>query len=113
MAEKKDRYDVYRIVNNLPGAKKGKKYYMISNLETEEKVMSRIRGMLTSKTATGGIKTMAKDMNSAGDDYKEDFSLRRIAKGLDKTAASQLRNRMTKKSPKGKVYNSPRSAFGN
>jgi hypothetical protein len=111
MADKKDRYDVYRVLNNIPGSKKGKKYYMISNLDSEEKVASRIRGMLTSKTAAGGIKLMAKDMHKDGDDYKEDFSLTRIAKGLDKTAASQLRNRMTKKTPKGKVYNSPRSAF--
>lgn len=113
MAEKKDRYDVYRVLNNLPGSKKGKKYYMISNLDTEEKVASRIRGMLTSKTAAGGIKTMAKDMKAAGEDYKEDFTLTRIAKGMDKTSATQLRNRMTKKSPKGKVYNKPKSAFGN
>ena len=108
-----DRYKVYRVVNNLPGAKEDKKYYMISNLETDEKVKSRIRGMVTSKTAAGGIKQVAKDMKAAGQDYKEDFSLKVMAKGMDKTAATQLRNRLTKKSPKGKVYNSPRSAFGN
>jgi len=103
--DKSTRYDVYRITNKLPGSKQGKKYYMISNLSSEDKVKSRIRGMVTSKTAVGGIKTMAKDMKAQGDDYKEDFSLRRIAKGLDKTSAMQLRNRMTKHTPKGKLYN--------
>lgn len=112
MAEE-NNYNVYRVINQMPGAKKNKKYYMISNLETEEKVMSRIRGMLKSKTAVGGIKSMSKDMKAAGEDYKEDFALKVMAKGLDKTAATKLRNSLSKKTPKGKVYNSPRSAFGN
>jgi hypothetical protein len=110
---KEDKYKVYRVVNNLPGAKEDKKYYMISNLDSDEKVKSRIRGMLTSKTAVGGVKAIARDMKSAGDDYKEDFSLKVMAKGLNKTTATQLHNRLTKKSPKGKVYNSPRTGFGN
>ena len=99
---------MYRVINNLPGAKEDKKYYMISNLETEEKVKSRIRGMLTSKTAVGGVKAIAKDMKAAGSDYKEDFSLKVMAKGLNKTSATQMRNRLSKHTPKGKLYNKPK-----
>lgn len=103
-----NKYKVYRVVNNLTGAKEDKKYYMISNLDSDDKVKSRIRGMVTSKTANGGIKSVAKDMKAAGEDYKEDFSLRVMAKGLDKTSATQLRNRLSKHTPKGKLYNKPK-----
>lgn len=107
MADNK-KYNVYRIINKRPGAKQNKKYYIISTITDENKLATIVRGMATSSTAEGGIKTVSKDMKAAGKDYRDDFDIKIVSKGASKHNATLLRNKLKAKTPPAKTYNTPR-----
>lgn len=108
MQEAKGTYSIFKITNNLPGTKK-KSYYFVTGVYTDpEDVKTRIRGIAKSKAVRGGAATVSKAMAAAGDDYEEDFKVMRIAKGMDKTRALELRNKLKDKVSPKKIYNKPR-----
>jgi hypothetical protein len=109
MGSQNKKYTVYRVVNLTSGAKKNKKYYIISTITDPEKLKTIIRGMKNSSTAKGGIKTIANDMKAQGDDYREEFSITPLVKGTSKERATEIRNSLKSKTPPAKIYNEPRS----
>ena len=108
MQEAKGTYSIFKITNQQPGAKR-KSYYFVTGVYTDpEEVKTRIRGIAKSKAVRGGAAQVSKAMANAGDDYEEDFTVKRIAKGMNKTQALELRNRLKEKIAPKKVYNKPR-----
>ena len=97
-------YSVFEIGNRSTGSKNyGKKIYVVSSYMKEDDILSRIRSIQDSKTGRGGTKDLAQDIRSAGKDYKEDFSVRKIKGGLSKESADALKAKLVDKA--GKVYN--------
>ena len=109
MASNNKQYNLYRIVNTNPGKKQNKKYFVVSSVKDEDKLRRIIRGMATSSTAKGGIKSVANDMKSSGKEYKDNFTVSTIIKGTTKERATELRNKLKAKANPAKVYNEPRS----
>lgn len=109
MASSNKKYTVYRITNNSSGAKKNKKYYIISTITDPDKLKTIIRGMKNSSTAKGGIKSIANDMKAQGDDYREEFTVKALVKGTSKERATEIRNSLKSSTPPAKTYNEPRS----
>ena len=110
MAYEKHKGDlrrVYKITNNAPGKEKGKSYFMISPYEDENAIEARVKDKIKSKTSVGGIKIAAKQMAALGDDYQDLFSVKAMSGWLNKKAATELRNKLSKnaKAKSGKVYN--------
>lgn len=102
------RYTLYQVTNNLPSRKEDRKKYYIVSAETDpDKILHTIRGAHKSKTAKGGAKAMSADMAKM-EDYHDKVTIKKLAKGLSKTTAYQLRNRLKDKQPKAKVYNKPK-----
>ena len=98
---------VYKVTNNATGKEKGKSYYMISPYEEENAIEARIKDKIKSKTSVGGIKVAAKQMAALGDDYQDLFSVKPVSGWLNKKAATELRNKLSKsvKAKAGKLYN--------
>ena len=93
----------------MSGEKQRKRYYFVTGVyDDPEDVRTRIRGIAKSKTTRGGIKGLSKDMAKDGEDYVDDFSVTRIAKGLSKERANAMRSRLKDRTPKQKIYNKPR-----
>lgn len=108
MQEAKGTYSIFKITNTQPGQKR-KSYYFVTGVYTDpEDVKTRIRGIAKSDAVRGGAKLVSKAMAAAGDDYEEDFTVKRIAKGMGKTEALELRNKLKDKIAPKKVYNKPR-----
>ena len=109
MAGEHGTYNIFKITNNKPGEKKKKRYYFVTGVyDDPEDVKTRIRGIAKSKQVRGGAKAIAGDMAKDGDDYEDHFTVTRIAKGLSKTNALKMRNRLKDKTPRQKTYNKPR-----
>ena len=102
-------YNVYRVTNTTSGAKKNKKYYIISTIDDPDKLKTIIRGMKNSSTAKGGIKAVANDMKAQGEDYRQSFTVKSLIRGTSKDRATQIRNSLKSKTPPNKTYNEPRS----
>ena len=103
-------WSIFKITNTNPKEKKSKKrtYYFVTSQFTEEHdVMTRVRAMLKSSTTRGGIKAIAGDMAKDAD-YEDHFAVKRIAKGLSRERAEELRNKLKGKTPKKLIYNKPR-----
>ena len=108
MQEAKGTYSIFKITDNRPGVKK-KSYYFVTGVYTDpEDVRTRLRGIAKSKAVRGGAATVAKAMASDGEDYEDHFRVKRIAKGMGKTQALEMRNRLKEKIAPKKVYNEPR-----
>lgn len=105
MAAEKRNYNVYKITNNTPGAKR-KYYYIVSSIKDTDHLIATVRGMKTSSTANGGAKAMANDMSSQGKKYKDNFSATAIRTGMTKHDATVYRNSL--KATGKKAYNTPR-----
>lgn len=102
-------YNIFKITNNKPGDKEKKKYYFVTGVyDDPEKVKTRLRGIAKSKAVRGGAKLVAGDMAKDGDDYTDHFAVTLVAKGLSKTRALELRNKLKTKTPPKKTYNKPR-----
>ena len=109
MAGHHGTYNVFRITNEKSGKKKKRYYFVTGVYDDPEDVKTRVRGIAKSKTIRGGAKAIAGDMARDGDKYEDDFTVTRIAKGLSKKKAEQLRNRLKDKTPRQKTYNLPRA----
>jgi hypothetical protein len=113
MAEKKTErgnYNIFKITNEKVGGKKKKRYYFVTGVyDDPDDVRTRIRGIAKSKYVRGGAKAIAGDMAKDGEDYDDHFKVTRIAKGLSKTKALEMRNRLKDKTPRQKTYNKPRA----
>lgn len=108
MQEAKGTYSIFKITNQQPGQKK-KSYYFVTGVYTDpEDVKTRIRGIAKSDAVRGGAAQVSKAMAAAGEDYEEDFTVKRIAKGMGKKEALELRNKLKEKIAPKKVYNKPR-----
>lgn len=102
-------YNIFKIVNNKPGDKEKKKYFFVTGVyDDPDKVKTRLRGIAKSKAVRGGAKLVSGDMAKDGDDYDRHFDVSLVAKGLSKTRALELRNKLKTKTPPKKVYNKPR-----
>ena len=111
MAGKKGRssYSVFKITNQKGSEKQRKRYYFVTGVyEDPEDVRTRIRGIARSKTTRGGAKGLSGDMARDGEDYDDNFTVTRIAKGLSKEKANELRARLKDRTPRQKIYNKPR-----
>lgn len=108
MASEKKNYSVYRITNDTPSAKK-KTYYIVSSIKDKEHLKAVVRGMATSSTAKGGIKSLSTDMKSQGKAYKDNFTVTSIRSSMTKRDATLYRNSLKGKSSTSKAYNKPRS----
>lgn len=108
MSKGSKSYTVYRVTNTTPGAKKNKRYYIISTVSDPDKLKTIIKGMKYSSTAKGGIKAVANDMTSQGDDYRQSFDVKALVKGTSKERATEIRNSLKAKTSPAKVYNQPR-----
>ena len=108
MAGNKGTYNVFKITNRKGSEKQRKRYYFVTGVyDDPEDVRTRIRGIAKSKTTRGGAKGLSKDMAKDGD-YEDHFTVTRIAKGLSKERANELRNRLKDRTPRQKTYNKPR-----
>lgn len=108
MSENRGTYSIFKITNNKPGTKK-KSYYFVTGVYTDpEDVRTRLRGIAKSDAVRGGAAQVAKAMAADGDDYEDHFTVKRIAKGMNKTKALEMRNRLKEKIAPKKVYNKPR-----
>ena len=98
---------VYQITNLQKGPDKGKTYYMINPYEDERGLVARIRDKVKSKTARGGIKDIAKKMDSLGADYESQFRLKAVSGWVSRDRAIELRNKLSKNAiaKSGKTYN--------
>lgn len=108
MQEAKGTYSIFKITDNRPGAKK-RSYYFVTGVYTDpEDVRTRLRGIAKSKAVRGGAASVAKAMASDGEDYEDHFTVKRVAKGMGKTEALELRNKLKEKIAPKKIYNKPR-----
>jgi hypothetical protein len=104
LSEASKKYSVFEITNQKKKSKNyGKKIYVASSYMKEEDILSRIRSIQDSKTGRGGTKDLAKDIRSAGKDYKEDFKVKEIKSGLSRERAEEVKAALIDKS--FKVYN--------
>jgi hypothetical protein len=106
---KQGGWSIFKITNHVPNQKKEKKsyYFVTSQYDDEESVRSRVRAMIKSRTVRGGIKQIAKDMRKDSD-YDRHFSVKRLAKGLSKERAMEMRQSLKSKKGKKMIYNKPR-----
>lgn len=104
------KWSVFKITNSNPSQKNKKKsYYYISSIQkTPEDALTRVRAMIKSKTVRGGAKDIAKDLTKDGDDYHDNFRVKKIAKGLSRARAEELRSKLKSKSRTNLVYNTPK-----
>lgn len=93
------QYSVFEITNT----KNGRKHFMVSSSYTETTILSGIRTYTSSKTVGGGAKSLAQDIDNAGKDYDEHFTVKTVGKGMSKEAAEKRRAELVTKS--GEVYN--------
>lgn len=110
MASKEtSNYRIFKVTNEKPGVKQKKSYYFVTGVYSDpEDVKTRIRGIAKSKAVRGGAKQVAGDMAKDGDDYDDHFKVKLVAKGLSKTNALEMRNRLKDKAAPKKMYNKPR-----
>jgi hypothetical protein len=103
---KQKTYSVFKVKNENPKGKNKDKifYHVTKRFDNEEGVKTVVRAMLKSKTIRGGAKSIAGDM-AKDSDYKDDFSVTKIASGLSKEAAYDLRDRLKHKAKKKYLYN--------
>ena len=101
-------WSVFKITNlkRKPGQKRI--YYFVSGQFTElDDVKTRVRAMVKSSTVRGGIKTIASDM-AKDSNYEDHFAVKRVAKGLSKERAMELRQELKGDLPQKSAYNKPR-----
>lgn len=103
-------YSVFKVKNNnKSGANKDKIFYHVTKrFDNVEDVKTVVRGLLKSKTVRGGVKDVAKDM-AKDNDYEKDFEVTKVAGGLSKEAAFDLRDRLKSKTKKKAIYNKSKS----
>jgi len=109
VSQKSKGWSIFKITNLNP-KQKGKKrsyYFVTSQFTEEEDVRTRVRAMLKSSTVRGGIKTIASDM-AHDQAYENHFGVRRVAKGLSRERAMELREKLKGRTPKKMIYNKPR-----
>lgn len=106
----KNRWSIFKVTNKSPNQKSKKRsyYFVTSQYEDPEEAKTRIRAMLKSKTIRGGAKQIAGDM-AHDKDYEHHFTVKKIAKGLSRERAEEIRNRLKGKTPRKMMYNKPRS----
>lgn len=104
------KWAVFKITNkNVTDKNKKKSYYFVTSVQkTPDEVVTRIRGMIKSKTVRGGIATIARDMRKDGDDYPDHFTVKKIAKGLSRARAEEIRSKLKSKTKTNLVYNTPK-----
>ena len=109
-ARNRQGWSIYKITNMNPKDKKSRKrsyYFVTSQFDNEEDVMTRVRAMLKSKTTRGGIKAIAGDM-ARDSKYEQHFRVKKVAKGLSRDTAEKMRSKLKGKTPKKLIYNKPR-----
>ena len=104
-----NRWSIFKVTNKSPDQKSKKRsyYFVTSQYEDPEEAKTRIRAMLKSKTIRGGAKQIAGDM-AHDDDYEKHFIVKKIAKGLSRERAEEIRNKLKGKTPRKMMYNKPR-----
>ena len=76
---------------------------MVSSTYTEDNILSGIRTYVNSKSVGGGAKELAQDIQGAGKDYDEHFTVKAMGKGMSKESAERRRASLVTKA--GEVYN--------
>jgi|APCry1669189768_1035252.scaffolds.fasta_scaffold36662_2 hypothetical protein len=103
-ADSQKKYTVYEISNKKEKTKNfGKKVYLISSFMSPGEVISKMRTYVKSKTTGGGSKDMASDINKAGEDYDEYFTVKTIKSNLSKQRALEIKALMVRRN--SNVYN--------
>ena len=108
MAGKHGTYNIFKITDNRPGAKKKKYFFVTGVYDDPQEALTRIRGIAKSKAVRGGAHTVASAMARDGEDYEKHFRVSLVAKGLSKTDALEKRNRLKDRTPPKNIYNEPR-----
>lgn len=103
----KGTYSVFKITNNKPGKRKKSYYFVTGVYDDPEKVKTRIRGIASSNAVRGGAKSIASDM-ARDKNYEDHFSVKKVASGMSKKAATEFRTRLKDRVPQKKTYNEPR-----
>lgn len=104
--EAKADYNVYEIVNMNDKSKNyKKKIYIVSNNPDQDDILPMVRSMAKSKTARGGIKAVADNVKASGGNYKEAFTVRKVAGNVSKDRANQIKSDYIGKAGEAKVYN--------
>ena len=99
-------YNVFSIENTNKKSKNWKKkFYIVSTHDEPNTLLSMMRSMAKSKTAGGASKEVGVDMQSAGKDYKEKFTVTKVASGITKDKAEDIKSRGIDRTGHSKVYN--------
>jgi hypothetical protein len=99
-------YNVFSIENTNKKSKNWKKkFYIVSTHEDPNTLLSMIRSMAKSKTAGGASKEVGTDMKDSGKDYKEMFTVKKIATKVTKEKAEDIKSKYIDRTGHAKVYN--------
>ena len=101
-----DKYNVFPVENvNKESKNWKKKFYIVSTHDNPSTLLSMIRSMAKSKTAGGASKEVGVDMKDAGKDYKEKFTVKKVASGITKDKAEDIKSKYIDRTGHAKVYN--------
>lgn len=99
-------YNVFSVENSNKKSKNWKKkFYIVSTHEDPNTLLSMIRSMAKSKTAGGASKEVGSDMKDSGKDYKEMFTVKKIATKVSKEKAEDIKSKYIDRTGHAKVYN--------
>ena len=99
-------YNVFSVENSDKKSKNWKKkFYIVSTHDNPTTLLSMIRSMAKSKTAGGASKEVGVDMNKSGKDYKEKFTVKKVASGITKEKAEDIKSKYIDRTGHAKVYN--------
>lgn len=99
-------YNVFSVENSNKKSKNWKKkFYIVSTHDEPSTLLSMIRSMAKSKTAGGASKEVGSDMKDSGKDYKEMFTVKKIATKVSKEKAEDIKSKYIDRTGHAKVYN--------
>ena len=99
-------YNVFSVENSNKKSKNWKKkFYIVSTHDEPTTLLSMIRSMAKSKTAGGASKEVGTDMKDSGKDYKEMFTVKKIATKVTKEKAEDIKSKYIDRTGHAKVYN--------
>ena len=99
-------YNVFSVENSNKKSKNWKKkFYIVSTHDEPSTLLSMIRSMAKSKTAGGASKEVGSDMKDSGKDYKEMFTVKKIATKVTKEKAEDIKSKYIDRTGHAKVYN--------
>ena len=100
------KYNVFSIQNDNKKSKNWKKkFYIVSTHDDPSTLLSMIRSMAKSKTAGGASKEVGTDMKDSGKEYKDMFTVKKVAVDVTKDKAEDIKSKYIDRTGHAKVYN--------